>query len=166
MCYNVLIRGNNMKILLVIDMQKGFMKNSKYLELNNKISDYISKSNYDKIIFTKYINEKLKNSLYQDKIGWTKLTTKHEQDFSLKIPKNAIIMEKYGYGLNRQDLDYINSLNIKEVDICGLKSEACVYAISLQLWDIGIYPNILYNYVEGDVDMKKIFIKQFGNITL
>lgn len=155
-----------MKILLVVDMQKGFMKNKKYLDLNNKISDYIARSNYDKIIFTKYINEKSKNSLFQDKIGWTKLTTKDEQDFSLNSPKNAIIMEKYGYGLNRQDLDYINSLDIKEIDICGLKSEACVYAISLQLWDMGIFPNILYNYIEGNVDMKNIFIKQFGNISL
>lgn len=155
-----------MKILLVVDMQKGFMKNKKYLDLNNKISDYIARSNYDKIIFTKYINEKSKNSLFQDKIGWTKLTTKDEQDFSLNIPKNAIIMEKYGYGLNRQDLDYINSLDIKEIDICGLKSEACVYAISLQLWDMGIFPNILYNYIEGNVDMKNIFINQFGNISL
>ena len=155
-----------MKILLVVDMQKGFMKNKKYLDLNNKISDYIARSNYDKIIFTKYINEKSKNSLFQDKIGWTKLTTKDEQDFSLNIPKNAIIMQKYGYGLNRQDLDYINSLDIKEIDICGLKSEACVYAISLQLWDMGIFPNILYNYIEGNVDMKNIFINQFGNISL
>ena len=155
-----------MKILLVVDMQKGFMKNKKYLDLNNKISDYISRSNYDKIIFTKYINEKSKNSLFQDKIGWTKLTTKDEQDFSLHIPKNAIIMEKYGYGLNRPDLDYINSLDIKEIDICGLKSEACVYAISLQLWDMGVFPNILYNYIEGNVDMKNIFINQFGNISL
>ena len=155
-----------MKILLVVDMQKGFMKNNKYLELNNKISDYIAGSNYDKIIFTKYINEKLKNSLYQDKIGWTKLTTKDEQDFSLNIPQHAIVMEKYGYGLNRQDLDYIHSLNIKEIDICGLKSEACVYAIAFQLWDMGIFPNILYNYVEGDVNMENIFIKQFGNISL
>lgn len=159
-------KEKNMKILLVIDMQKGFMKNKKYLDLNNKISDYIKRSNYDKIIFTKYINEKLKKSLYQDKIGWTKLTTEDEQDFSLNIPKNAIIMKKYGYGLNRQDLDYINSLDIKEIDICGLKSESCVYAISLQLWDMGIYPNILYNFVEGDVDMENIFIKQFGNISL
>ena len=63
------IKEKNMKILLVIDMQKGFMKNNKYLELNNKISDLIARSNYDKIIFTKFINEKLKNSLYQDKIG-------------------------------------------------------------------------------------------------
>ena len=155
-----------MKILLVVDMQKGFMKNKKYLDLNNKISDYIARSNYDRIIFTKYINEKSKNSLFQDKIGWTKLITKDEQDFSLNIPKNAIIMQKYGYGLNRQDLDYINSLDIKEIDICGLKSEACVYAISLQLWDMGIFPNILYNDIEGNVDMKNIFINQFGNISL
>lgn len=94
------------------------------------------------------------------------MTTKDEQDFSLNIPKNSIIMEKYGYGLNWQDLDYINSLDVKKIDICGLKSEACVYAISLQLWDMGIFPNILCKYVEGDVNMENIFIKQFGNVSL
>ena len=75
-------------------------------------------------------------------------------------------MEKYGYGLKREDLNYIMSLGVKEIDICGLKSEACVYAISLQLWDMGIYPNILANYIEGDVNMNNVFIKQFGNISL
>ena len=155
-----------MKVLLVIDMQKGFIKNNKYLELSNKINDYISKDNYDKIILTKYINKKSKNPLYQDKIGWTKLTTKEEQDFAINVPKNAIIMNKYGYGLDREDLDYIKSLKVKEIDVCGLKSEACVYAISLQIWDMGIYPNILANYIQGDVNMSNIFIKQFGNISL
>ena len=57
-----------------------------------------------------------------------------------------------------------NNLNLKEIDICGVKSEACVYAIALQLWDLGIYPNILINYCLGDIDMKNIYIKQFGCI--
>ncbi len=155
-----------MKVLLVVDMQKGFITNKKYLELNEKINNLILQSNYDKFILTKYINEKSKNSFYQDKIGWNKLTTENEQNFSIVIPQNAIILKKYGYGLDREDLDYLKSLNIKEIDICGLKSEACVYAISLQLWDLGIYPNILANYIAGDVDMNNIFIKQFGNISL
>ena len=68
-----------MKVLLVVDMQNGFMKNNKYLEFNNKINDFIATHNYDLFILTKYINEKSKNSLYQDKIGWNKLTTKKEQ---------------------------------------------------------------------------------------
>ena len=155
-----------MKVLLVVDMQKGFISSKKYLDLNEKINNLILQNTYDKFIITKFINEKSRNSFYQDKIGWNKLTTKNEQDFSITIPENAIIMNKYGYGLNGKDLDYLKSLNIKEIDICGLKSEACVYAISLQLWDFGIYPNILANYIAGDVNMNDIFIKQFGNIIL
>ena len=155
-----------MNVLLVIDMQKGFMKNNEDLKLSNKIDDYVRKNKYDKIIFTKYKNDKSKNPLYQDRIGWNKLTTESEQEFSVNIPHNAIIIEKYGYGLSSGDLDFIKSLNIKEIDICGLQSEACVYAIAFQLWDNGIYPNILANYVIGDVDMKKIFIKQFGDIII
>ena len=155
-----------MKVLLVIDMQKGFITNKKYLNLNKRINHFILQNNYDKIILTKFINEKSRNSFYQDKIGWNKLTTKNEQDFSITIPPNAIIMHKYGYGLDRKDLDYLKSLNVKEIDICGLKSEACVYAISLQLWDLEIYPNILSNYIAGDINMNDIFIKQFGNISL
>ena len=152
-----------MKTLLVIDMQKGFLSNDKYLDLNKKIIDLINKGNYDKYIFTKFVNDKSQNSFYQEKIGWFELTTKSEQDFSLTIPSNATIIEKYGYSLPQKDLEYIKSLDISEIDICGVKSEACVYAISLQLWDNGIYPNILTDYVLGDVDMTNIFIERFGH---
>ena len=155
-----------MKVLLVVDMQKGFITNKKYTDFNNRINNFILQNNYDKFIFTKYINDKTKNSFYQDKIGWNKLTTKKEQEFSINVPKKAIIMNKFGYGLGREDLDYLKSLNIEEIDICGLKSEACIYAISFQLWDMGIYPNILSNYIAGDVNMNNVFIKQFGNISL
>lgn len=153
-----------MKTLLVIDMQKGFMKNNRYKALNKRIESLISNSQYDKVIFTKFINNKSKNPLYEQKIGWKGLKTKKEQEFSLKIPTYATIMEKYGYGLEKSNLEYIKSLNLQEIDLCGVKSEACVYAIALQLWDLGIYPNILINYVMGDTNMKDVYIKQFGGI--
>lgn len=153
-----------MKTLLVIDMQKGFMKNNRYKALNKRIESLISNSQYDKVIFTKFINNKSQNPLYEQKIGWKGLKTKKEQEFSLKIPTYATIMEKYGYGLEKSNLEYIKSLNLQEIDVCGVKSEACVYAIALQLWDAGIYPNILINYVMGDTNMKDVYIKQFGGI--
>ena len=153
-----------MKTLLVVDMQKGFIKNDDYLALNNKLADLISNNKYDKVIFTKFINDNSNNPLYGQKIGWKGLKTKKEQEISLDIPKNSIIFEKYGYGLRKEDIEYIKSLNLKEIDICGVKSEACIYAIALQLWDLGIYPNILINYCLGDIDMKNIYIKQFGGI--
>ena len=74
----------------------------------------------------------------------------------MTVPDNAVIFEKYGYGLQDKDLEYIKSLNVKEVDVCGIKAEACVYAISLQLWDTGIYPNLLPKYILGNQNMRKI----------
>ena len=153
-----------MKALLVVDMQKGFLTKEKYIKLAEKINQYLLKKSYDKIIFTKYINSASKNNLYQTKIGWNKLSTPAEQELCLGKPNNSIVFEKYGYGLEQSDLEFIKSLNIEEIDVCGLKAEACVYAISLQLWDLGIYPNILINYVEGDVEMKDIYVKQFGAV--
>lgn len=151
-----------MKTLLVVDMQKGFLKNENYLNLSNKIQSLINNNNYDKILFTKFKNDILKNSFYQEKLGWHKLTTQEEQDFSINIPKNSIILEKYGYGITPNDIDKLKSLNITEIDICGVQAEACVYAIALDLWDNGIYPNILIDYILGDMDMRNIFSQQFG----
>ena len=153
-----------MKTLLVIDMQNGFIDGKNNKNLIDKINNLIANDKYENIIFTKYLNDRKKNSLYQDKIRWTGLKTKKEREIVVNIPKNSIVFEKYGYGLRNEDIEYIKSLNLKEIDICGVKSEACVYAIALQLWDVGIYPNILINYCLGDIDMKNIYIKQFGGI--
>lgn len=153
-----------MRVLLVVDMQEGFVSNAGYRRLAEDINQLVSKQDYDKYIFTKFINDKSKNSMYIDKLNWTKLQSEKEQAFSVNIPVNSIVMEKYGYGLKSEDLAVIGALGVKEIDVCGVKSEACVYAISLQLWDMGICPNILSKYVLGDVDMSLVYEKQFGKI--
>ena len=157
-----------MKILIVVDMQNGFMTKRNYIELKEKIENYLKRNNYDKVILTKFKNDISKNPLYQERIGWNKLVSNEEQEFCIDFPKDAIVFEKFGYGLEHKDLDYIKNLDAKSIDICGLKSNACVYAIALQLFDAGINPNILFNYVECEPElkesMKQIFIKQFGSV--
>jgi len=158
----------NNRTLIVVDMQRGFITDDNYRDLNKRLDEYIKNSNYETIIFTKFKNNYTKNPLYQDKIGWYELTDADSQEFSLDAPKGAIIMEKFGYGLELGDLKRIKDLNEGSVDICGLKANACVYAISLQMFDMGIHPNILFNYVECNPvlkdAMKKIYISQFGSI--
>lgn len=153
-----------MRVLLVVDMQKGFMNGEEYENLGKKISKLIDRKFYDKYIFTKFKNDSAKNPLYQTKLNWNKLMTDAEQEFSINLPSGAIIIEKYGYGLQSEDLEYIKSLNFNEIDICGIESEACIYAISLQLWDKGIYPNILSKYIMGNQKMNEIYKRQFGSI--
>lgn len=157
-----------MKVLLVVDMQKGFINKPHYKKVNKKIDKLLKNSNYDKIILTRFVNDKSKNPLYVTQVGWNKLTTAAEQEFSVTVPSDAVILEKYGYGLQLEDLEYIKSLNVNSIDVCGVKANACVYAIALQLFDLGIAPNILINYVECNPStkdvMKLIFEKQFGQV--
>lgn len=153
------------KVLIVVDMQKGFMTKPEYIELSDKIQNYLDNASYEKVYFTKFVNKK--HSLYQTKLGWFRMTSKEEQEFSLNY-KNAEVFEKTGYGLTESQLNEIVSLNEKEVDICGVETDACVYAIAFQLFDKGIFPNILINYVattkHREETMKQILIRQFGSV--
>ena len=154
------------KSLIVVDMQKGFMTNSNYKLLTKKINDLIKHSNYTKIYLTKFINAD--NSFYETKLKWFKLKSQKSQDFSIKVPQNAIIFEKMGYGLSFEQLNKLKELNQNSIDICGLQSDACVYAIALQLFDNDIFPNILVNYIATNPSrehiVKEILIHQFGSI--
>ena len=152
-----------MKVLIVVDVQKGFMID-KYMCLGERINKYLLENYYDKVIFTKYVNDINQNPLFQRKLGYKKMIEKDEQEIAAEMPKGAIVFEKYGYGLEQKDLQYIKSLNVESLDLCGLESDACVYAVALQLWDEGVYPNILINYVEGKNNMKDIYVRQFGGV--
>ncbi len=155
-----------MKVLIVVDLQKGFLVGSCYEWFDNKIAKLIEKGSYDKIIFTKFINKQ--NSMYERFLGWSGLTIKDEQEIAIKVPKDCLIFEKFGYGLENKDLEKVKNLNIDKIDICGLNSDACVYAIALQLFDNGIFPNILINYVATNSGnkqaMEKIFVFNFGKV--
>ena len=157
-----------MKNLIVVDLQKGFMTKPNYIELAKKISKFLNKNqeNYSKIFFTKFINDK--GSLYETKLNWTELQRGETQEFAIELPQNAIILEKHGYGLDLEDLGKIKKLGVKEIDICGLQTDACVYAISFQLFDAGIFPNVLINYCSTSPERceysKNVLIHQFGKV--
>ena len=155
-----------MKVLMVVDLQKGFMNQDNYVELSEKIQTLLQRTTYDKVIFTKFINKP--GSMYEKFLKWSKLETQQEQDIAIDMPENSEIWEKYGYGLQRQDIEKIKAMNIDKVDICGLQTDACVYAISFQLFDNRIFPNILINYVATnptrETQAKIMLIHQFGSV--
>ena len=154
------------KVLIVVDMQNGFMTKPNYIALNKKIENLIALHNYNKIYFTKFKNTK--NSLYETKVNWTELCDSQSQGFSMKLPNDAIIFEKYGYGLSVNQIEELKKLNVSQIDICGLQTDACVYAIAFQLFDCGIFPNVLINYAETSPSRKdaakEMLIHQFGSV--
>ncbi len=154
------------KVLIVVDMQNGFITKPNYEKLKSKIDKLIKKDKYTNYIFTKFINQE--NSFYETKLGWYALKDEKSQQICVSIPKNSIILDKYGYGLTNQQIATIKNLNVDSMDICGLQTDACVYAISLQLFDNKIFPNILINYCQTSITRtdaaKEMLIHQFGKV--
>ena len=154
------------KVLLIVDMQNGLVNNDNYKKLIKKIDELIAKGDYDKYIFTKFVNKK--KSLFERRLNYSNLQSKGSQSICVKIPENALVFEKYGYGLELKDLEQIKALGVDSVDVCGIQTDACVYAISLELWDNGIYPNVLINYTATDPkrekQSKQMLIHQFGQV--
>jgi len=154
------------KVLIVVDMQKGFMTKPNYVDLQSKINKFIKQNKYEHYLFTKFINKD--KSFYETKLNWFGLKNEKEQAICVDVPKNSIILEKYGYGLNDNQIEQIKALNVDEIDICGLETDACVYAVALQLFDSGIFPNILINYCQTSPNRnefaKEMLVHQFGKV--
>ena len=154
------------KVLLIVDMQNGFITKPNYKNLQSKINELIKLDDYDIYIFTKFINKD--ESLYEKKLKWFELKSKESQTICVEMPKNSLIFEKFGYGLSNEQINQIKALNIDSIDICGLQTDACVYAIAFQLFDNGIFPNILINYCQTSLERnsiaKEILIHQFGAV--
>lgn len=153
-----------MKVLIIVDMQYGFLVKDKYKHLIDRVKFLLNSEKYDKVIFTKFINTQ--DSLYVTKLGWQGLQDEKSQSLAINPNENDVVFEKFGYGCSNEMLDYIKSLKINEIDICGLQTDACVYAIALNMFDIGIFPNILINYtMTNNQDLaKSILLHQFGHI--
>lgn len=164
---SLLFWGIMSKALLIVDMQNGFITKKPYSDLVSKINSLIEKNNYEYYIFTKFINRK--NSFYVKKLGWENLLSEESQKICVSIPHNNFIFEKNGYGLSQKQIEKIKEILSTEnnIDICGLQTDACVYAISLQLFDNDIYPNILINYtatLNNNKAVKAMLIHQFGKV--
>jgi len=157
-----------MKVLLVVDMQNGFLEDNRFIKLKEKISELVQKPEYEQVVFTKFINCRDKNNLFVDQLKWNGLTSIKDQQICVDIPDNSVVCEKYGYGLDCETMNRILSMNVDSIDICGYEASACVYTIALQIFDRGIFPNILANYIgykEGLQNlMHEIFIAQFGKV--
>ena len=144
------------------------MVNKTYTSLVDKINDYLEHNEYDMVVFTKFKNNQLKNNLYLTKVDYMGMQKSNEQSIVVNMPHDYVILEKFGYALDKEGVECIESLNVDSVDICGVRADACVYAIALQLFDMGIYPNILINYVATEPHLKDsvkdMFVSQFGAV--
>jgi nicotinamidase-related amidase len=67
-------------------------------------------------------------------------------DIVVKIDEGAKKFFLKGLGKCEELIEYLIDRKIKEIDLCGTKTELCISALWFNLVNNGIPPNILYNY--------------------
>ena len=156
-----------MKNIIIIDMQKGFMKETNY-HLIEKINNYLKENNFDNIFFTKCVNNS--DSPYTKILNWSGITKEEEQEIIVNIPNNAKILTKNCYGLTYENIKLFKNLGITEMEICGTDTDACCLAIAFNLFDNNIKPIVLSNLCASSSRNKnihnnalQIMKRQFGN---
>ena len=155
-----------MKNIIIVDMQKGFMKETNY-HLIEKINNYLKQNNFDNIFFTKCINDC--DSPYTKLLNWSGITMEEEQEIVIDIPQNAKILTKNCYGLSNENIKLFKDLGITEMEICGTDTDACCLAIAFNLFDNNIKPIILSDLCSSSSRNKNIHLnaleimkRQFG----
>lgn len=157
-----------MNILVVVDMQKGFInKNNEFLIKN--IEKLAKNANFDKIIATKFVNQK--NSHYEKYLSYSAMQIGDECEFAVRLPEETIVVQKTSYGFPLKYLSHEEDLFEKgdTIYLCGTDTDACVLAIAYQLFDLGFEVKIVSDAIGSSakepLDRKyldRIFTRNFG----
>jgi nicotinamidase-related amidase len=133
--------------LVVIDLQNAFI-NTRIAPLIQKIRSHIEDSEYDFVIFSKFVNSPSSNFI--KKLNWNKCKSPPETDLAInpsEICKKFQVFEKSTYSIFKSE-DFRNFLEKNKVTklyFCGLDIEACVLASVFDAFDLGYDYEILLN---------------------
>lgn len=138
------------KILIVVDVQNGFIKTFANADMVNKITNLAESNKFDKVIATKFIN--YTDSMFEKCFNWSEFKTPEQTDLS--APLEAItdeVFTKTTYNcVNDKFIELLIQLNNdkmpEKVYLCGLDTDACVLATAIGLFEHNIVPVVLENY--------------------
>ena len=137
-------------ILLVVDVQNGFVKNAYSERVLTRIVDLLSRNLFDEVIMTRYWNEH--GSILSRFMGWNDLCTEQEQALRPEIAKFVHHeTEKDIYSAMTAEMyDLLRDLNEGElpghVFILGFDTECCVAMTATEMFESDIRPLVLTRY--------------------
>lgn len=137
------------KVLLVIDMQIGFI-NDNTLKVANNIGDLLYSEKYDAVIATKFTN--VKGSSYDKLLGWQGMIKDKDKELLPIVEQYAdCIISKCSYSC--VNANFIQSMVAlcgglpEDVSIVGADTDVCVLATAIDLFELGIRPVIIEDCV-------------------
>lgn len=149
--------------LIIVDMQNVFLKQSSHLV--TPIQELAESWPEDGVFWLKYRNTP--GSLFEKHLFWSEAMVSPEIDLiQSKHQKN--IYTHYGYSPPQEFIDHLQAKGYTSAYVCGVDTDACVYACMMKLWDNEIRPVLLKDYCasSGGVNFHDValnlMIRQFG----
>ena len=137
-------------ILLVVDIQNGFISNEMTRAALSRIENLLQAEAFDAVIATKYRN--YPGSPISRLMGWDLLTTDEEQELAGSVETYADrVVEKSHYSAVNdnliQALTELNEGTLPEyLFVAGADTECCVLSSAADLFEKGIRPIVLSAY--------------------
>lgn len=130
------------KFLIAVDVQKIFTQKNLFDEKKDytlsNIQRLANSRFFDKVIVTRCVNQP--NSPFNRILKWSMCTLPHEIELDFIPPPDHILINRDTYGINAEQLKQL--LNATEEDkfyVVGFDTDACVYAVSINLFDNNMY---------------------------
>ncbi len=142
-----------MNILIVVDMQQGFIKSERMSALEMRILDLLKSGTFDKVIATRYQNSR--NSTYEKLLSWSSMETAEEQRLANHYRDYVdLVVDKSIYtcvdGNFLQSLCRLNGGSYPEtVYLVGADTDCCVLTIATGLFEHNIRPVVLTRYCDS-----------------
>jgi nicotinamidase-related amidase len=141
----VIDSSSNTNILLLIDFQEGFLKTDT-AHLRGPVQELVRDPFFSQVVATRFQN--VEGSPWIDVLRWSGLRSSQEQKLAVEPPPNSIVIDKATYGLPQYVLTtLLPTFRGAEVFIAGIESDVCVAIIAASLFDEGIAPFILAEYI-------------------
>jgi len=133
------------KALVVIDVQNYYM-NKHTKNLPEKISRFIENSDFDFVVFTKFINDE--GSSLSKILNWKECSSSPDTDISeqlIKFTTKNNVFEKNTYSIFKslKLKKFLEKNKITEVHLCGLDTDACILASAYDGFDMGYKVKVL-----------------------
>ncbi len=141
-------------ILIIVDMQNGFLENERTSKLVDKYDKLLSLNLFDTVIATRFINST--DSVYEKLLNWKMMKSDSEIAVPDKIAKHVdYFVDKYIY--NCVNSDFIQRLcqfnggsYPEKVFIAGVDTDCCVLTIATSLFEMNIRPIVLTEYTDSN----------------
>lgn len=140
------------KILIVVDIQNGFIRYDQTKEIANKIIKLAGGGIFDSVIATRFLNHE--GSQYIKFLNWHRLLKSPDIDLVDGLKPDKII-DKYIYTcVNDSFMNFLKELNDggmpTHVFLCGADTDCCVLKTATDLFENGVMPIVLTDYCDSN----------------